>query len=118
MPRITRNAATVFVLIYQRYRRSVLDGVSDTRSRYIGDSYDVIRLFDLDMDVEQVSRILFQLSRYDLISAQVGNNIANECELTDDGIALMESLPFELSAKILKHAGPAVLDAIIAAISG
>ncbi len=118
MPRITRNAASVFVSIYQRYHRSVLDGITDTQARYIGDSYDVIRLFDLDMDVEQVSRILFQLSRHGLIDAHDGNNIANECELTDDGIALMESLPFDLSAKILKHAGPAVLDAIIAAISG
>ena len=113
---LSRDAARLLVLIYQRYLNSKHDGLKDFESRYVGDTLDVIRLFSLDPDEWYVTDLLFELTRAGYIYSCAGDNLANECTLERAGIARMERLWVDALGSLAKALTAKALDAITQAL--
>lgn len=115
--RLTRDAAVLLVRIYQRYLNSKHDGMTDLQSRYIGNSFNVMRLFSLVPDSQYVTDLLFELDDAGYISAGPGDNIANDCTLERAGIARMESLWIDVLGSLAKNLTEKSFAAMIQALS-
>lgn len=90
-PVVTREAEKLLSSLYALYLKRRRDGIPGQRARYIGDTYDVIRLLSLSMDEDDVSDLLFELGNADYLDVLRADNIANECTLTSFAIATMEN---------------------------
>lgn len=90
-PVITRDAERLLSRLYALYVRRRRDGRPEQTARYIGDTYDVIRLLSLDMDEEKVTDLLLELGHSDYLDVLCADDIANECTLTSYAIATMEN---------------------------
>ncbi|MBQ8617684.1 MAG: hypothetical protein IJ418_09230 [Clostridia bacterium] len=115
--RLSRDAASLLVRIYQRYLNSKRDGMTDLQSRYIGDTLNVIHLFSLIHDPAFVTDLLFELDDAGYIEASLGNNLANECVLTREGIARMETLWIRFLGSLTKSLTSKALGLMLQALS-
>lgn len=88
---ITKEAHHLFKLICKEYNARLKSGVTKTDANYFDDSENLKELLSLELSVDDISHICWELHRKGYLICHPGDDLANDITITDEGIAEYEN---------------------------
>lgn len=87
---ITNEAKNVFCTLYKVYLNNRKDGLSISKSSYIGDSDYIQEKYFPDINLDDITDICWNLSSKGFLTCYPGDDLACGVSLTPDAIAFMQ----------------------------
>jgi len=101
METMTKEAKDLLVRLYKERQRRAKNNIKPVN--YFGNSDELLALFGFNYDSDYMADLCWELNHIGYIHCALGDDLANDIELSRLGIAEMENLPKETLLKLFDN---------------